>query len=310
METLRAAIIGSFIGDSFNLAPHWNYNVTKLERLYGRLTDIVDLPEDTYHTTRQAGEFTHYGDQAMWLLEYVSRNRSFDFERFALTWQENMLDFDGYRDGASKDTLDHFRSGRRQPSTSNDLAGISRMAGLLLGHNLKDEQALVDAARELTAMTHGDPQVIDAAEFFMRLLFRVQAGESISKAIKALSYRHFEALPAGEWIQKVRDLPEMTTPQAIVKLGQTCHVDHAFQSTIYVLLKHGHSFEEAMIENTMGGGDNAARGMIIGLILGAVHGEDAIPLRWRQGTKALPHMEELIEAALPVSRFGSEKFDF
>ena len=65
-----------------------------------------------------------------------------------------------------------------------------------------------------------------------------------------------------------------------------------------------------MIENTMGGGDNAARGMIIGLILGAVHGEDAIPLRWRQGTKALPHMEELIEAALPVSRFGSEKFDF
>ena len=243
METLRAAIIGSFIGDSFNLAPHWNYNVTKLERLYGRLTDIVDLPEDTYHTTRQAGEFTHYGDQAMWLLEYVSRNRSFDFERFALTWQENMLDFDGYRDGASKDTLDHFRSGRRQPSTSNDLAGISRMAGLLLGHNLKDEQALVDAARELTAMTHGDPQVIDAAEFFMRLLFRVQAGESISKAIKALSYRHFEALPAGEWIQKVRDLPEMTTPQAIVKLGQTCHVDHAFQSTIYVLLKHGHSFE-------------------------------------------------------------------
>jgi ADP-ribosylglycohydrolase len=43
-----------------------------------------------------------------------------------------------------------------------------------------------------------------------------------------------------------------------------------------------------MVENVMAGGDSAARGIILGGILGYVHGIDAIPQTWRDGLNALP----------------------
>ncbi len=311
MDNLDTCILASFIGDSFSLAPHWNYNASKLTRLYGRLTDFVDLPEDTYHSNRVSGDFTHYGDQTLWLLDHISRKRQFDIDSFRFQWEEAMRGYDGYFDGASQDTLSNLRDGmRRTPSTSNDLAGASRIAPLLLAENLKDEADLVWAAREQTRMTHGDDQVIDSAEFFMRVTVRVLAGEEVLPALRAVASRSFEALPAKEWSQKAESLLKTDTTNAIVKLGQTCHVDHAFPATLYLLKKYSHSLEEALIENAMAGGDSAARGMLLGMVLGASLGREAIPERWVQATKEASSIQEQIHSLLPVHRFGTLKFDF
>jgi len=311
MDNLKTSILASFIGDSFSLAPHWNYNASKLRRLYDRLTEFVDLPEDTYHTSRSSGDFTHYGDQMLWLLDHVARSGRFDVDSFRFQWEEAMRGYDGYFDGASQETLSNLRDGQRHtPSSSNDLAGASRIAPLLLAENLKDEADLVQAAREQTRMTHGDDQVIDSAEFFMRVAVRVLAGEDVLPTLRAVSSRSFDALPAKEWIRKADDLLETDTTNAIGKLGQTCHVDHAFPATVYLLKKYSTSLEEALIENAMAGGDSAARGMILGLILGAALGRKALPERWITATRQAGQIEEQIDSRLPVHRFGTQKFDF
>lgn len=311
MDHLKTSILASFIGDSFSLAPHWNYNPSKLARLYGRLVDFVPLPEDTYHKQREMGDFTHYGDQTLWLLQQISRNGHFDPDDFRLHWEEQIRGYDGYFDSASQDTLSNLRDGlRHAPSESNDLAGASRIAPLLLASNLKDESDLAEAARAQTRITHGDAQVVDAAEFFMRLTYRILAGEKLRPALRSIASRPFEALPAKQWVQEAEAQLEQEPVKAIGNLGQTCHVDHALRSTIYLLLAFPDSLEDALIENAMAGGDSAARGMLVGMVLGAALGPSALPERWITSTNAAESIQETIHQLSPVHRLGTRKFDF
>jgi ADP-ribosylglycohydrolase len=54
----------------------------------------------------------------------------------------------------------------------------------------------------------------------------------------------------------------------------------------------------ALIENVMAGGDSAARGMAVGMILGAHLGKEAIPDDWLRDMKSSNRIVELL-AAIP-----------
>ena len=49
---------------------------------------------------------------------------------------------------------------------------------------------------------------------------------------------------------------------------------------VHLIAKYQDELKEALIENVMAGGDSAARGMVVGMILGAFHGYDGIPDEW------------------------------
>ncbi|MDR2179277.1 MAG: ADP-ribosylglycohydrolase family protein [Synergistaceae bacterium] len=55
----------------------------------------------------------------------------------------------------------------------------------------------------------------------------------------------------------------------------------AFHNALYQLL-HAHSFEEALVDTVMRGGDTDTNAAICGALLGAVYGLEAIPARWRE----------------------------
>jgi ADP-ribosylglycohydrolase len=55
----------------------------------------------------------------------------------------------------------------------------------------------------------------------------------------------------------------------------------AFQNALYQLL-HAPSFEEALVDTVMRGGDTDTNAAICGALLGAVYGLDSIPIRWRE----------------------------
>ncbi len=59
------------------------------------------------------------------------------------------------------------------------------------------------------------------------------------------------------------------------------HVRVAFRLAFYHLL-HTKSFEEALVDTVMRGGDADTNGAIVGALMGASHGANAIPLRWEQ----------------------------
>ena len=63
---------------------------------------------------------------------------------------------------------------------------------------------------------------------------------------------------------------------------------------IHLIAKYPTDLEAALVENTMAGGDSAARGMMAGMVLGAHLGEDAIPGRWRKAMTAHDEISRLL----------------
>ena len=64
----RAALVA----DALSLGPHWVYDQEKLASAYPEGVKVFTDPLSAYHPNRKAGEFTHFGDQAV-LLEKIDR---------------------------------------------------------------------------------------------------------------------------------------------------------------------------------------------------------------------------------------------
>ena len=49
---------------------------------------------------------------------------------------------------------------------------------------------------------------------------------------------------------------------------------------VHLIAKYEDNLEEALIQSVMAGGDSAARGMLVGMVLGAHLGPGSIPGKW------------------------------
>ena len=255
----------SLVADALSLGPHWIYNATKIARLYPNGVHVFTDPQTAFHSKRKAGEFTHYGDQAWFLYQSVRRRDGFCPKGWRDDWTAAMEDYDGYRDGATKETL---ASRGRTASASNDLAGAGRI-GPLLDLDLPLAE-MVEAARRQTSLTHGDPSVADAAEFFVRAVFAVQEGMGFRDAFaRAAADGHYEALDPEVALETASSGdPEDATGTA-KDIGLTCHTPEAFPLTLFFALRPGKGLLETLSENALAGGDSSARGMLLALLFAA-----------------------------------------
>jgi ADP-ribosylglycohydrolase len=83
-----------------------------------------------------------------------------------------------------------------------------------------------------------------------------------------------------------------------------CYIEDSFPSVLYLAARYHQDFEAALIANTNVGGDNCHRGAVLGTLMGAWLGYEAIPLRWRQGLVAGPvagqEIEQFINTFVPA----------
>ncbi len=66
---VQAALVAAFAADALALPAHWIYDTGKLAKEFGRLNQFLKPAEGSYHFGKDKGEFTHYGDQMLVLLE-------------------------------------------------------------------------------------------------------------------------------------------------------------------------------------------------------------------------------------------------
>ncbi len=81
-------------------------------------------------------------------------------------------------------------------------------------------------------------------------------------------------------------------------LSPACYIDQSFPAVLYLAARYADDFEAAMVSNTNLGGDNCHRGAVLGALLGAALGFDAIPDRWIQGLASRDELAEEIETFL------------
>ena len=65
-----------------SLGAHWIYSQREIAEKFGHITGYA-TPATSYHPGKQAGDFTHYGDQTMVLLRSLAAHGRFDLADFA-----------------------------------------------------------------------------------------------------------------------------------------------------------------------------------------------------------------------------------
>lgn len=276
MQSL-SPLLGAFIGDALALGPHWIYDVQDIQAKLGHV-ERYRAPMATYHAGKSAGDFTHYGDQTLVLLRSIAALGHFDLAHFTTAWRAFWSDSRtlAYRDGATRAAM------AGQASNSHDIAGVGRMAPLLV-LEWENDGAFLAAVAAQTGLTHGSQEVLAAADFFARVTLSVSRGASITEALVSAPLAAQRSAASAE-----------TDAAALEAHGLACSVTVAFPSVCHLLLRYPEDPCAALIANANAGGDSAARGMILGMIYGARFADFPWPSEWLTEMKAYPEICELV----------------
>jgi len=293
----RDLVLASLVADSLALGAHWMYDTEKIRKKIGRVDRLLEPLPGSFHPTKEQGEFTHYGDQAFVLLESVAHLGDFDIEDFSSRWRALFSDYKGYVDQATKATLQNLGRGMKPleaGSSSSDLAGASRIAPLVCRY-AQDHDLLVRSARDQTRMTHNHPLVVEGAEFFATVCWKILQGETPVSAIQRLAAEKYQNSPLSGWVERGLQSREEDSVAVIGRFGQSCHADEAFSGVVHLIARYEKDLKEALIQSVMAGGDSAGRGMIVGMVLGAYLGSQSLPDEWISGLKREKEIRSLID---------------
>jgi ADP-ribosylglycohydrolase len=294
----NAIVMTSLAADALALGAHWIYNVRQIDQEIGRVESLRAPLPTSFHKNRTRGDLTHYGDQTIVLLKSLLEANGFSLEAFATAWRRFMETDDGYRDQATKDSLNHFAQGAspdNSGSSSSDLGGAARIAPLVYGYR-HDEDRLLNSVRQQTAMTHGNADVVESGVYFAKVVLSVRQGQDPLKAMEVVVQNDFDRPPFDRWVRDGLKSRTKDTREAIRQFGQACDVAAAFPGVVHIIAKYQHSPREGLIANVMAGGDSAARGLLAGMVFGAYAGMDAVRQEWVDDLQSRPVIERCLAA--------------
>jgi ADP-ribosylglycohydrolase len=238
----------------------------------------------------------------------------------------------GYLNGATRRTLDALRGApgargaarRALAADVNCLFGATHVAPLLaLREYAADEAALVRDAVATVYISHRNRDPVAAADFLARASFRLLGGAPLRAALEgaaAATGDAFISARLAEALAKAAEAADAASPLAAqgrftddaaitslarlwdvgknepIKVGKASPTEGALPAALYFSLRYEGSLEQALVANANCGGDSGARAMVIGLLLGAVHGDAAVPPRWAAAHAAHPRARELLAA--------------
>jgi len=300
-ERATTMVIASFAGDSLALGAHWIYDTQAIHRAFGRVDSLMKPQPNSYHPTKQEGEFTHYGDQTFVLLESLATRKKFDLSDFSSRWKKLFENYTGYVDEATRGTLAANASGKKTEdggSPSGDLAGASRLAPLVYTY-CNDLPGLEKSAIAQTRMTHNNSLTIDSAAFFAAVAFSVLGGAWPVDAMEKTARENFKDSPILNWVKAGIASADKESVPVIAEFGQTCNTMDAFPGVVHLIAKYQNDLHEALIQSVMAGGDSAARAMMVGMILGAYSGSGGLPEEWLSEMRKEKEIVELLGEIKP-----------
>ncbi|MEE4241305.1 MAG: ADP-ribosylglycohydrolase family protein [Desulfopila sp.] len=296
-DRYTAMVLASFAGDALALGVHWIYDTAQIERITGKITNYLDPQPNSYHSSKSKGDFTHYGDQTLVLLKSLGGREEFDLELFFSKWREFMLGTHGYLDRASKTTLANIKEGRspnHSGSFSTDLGGSARIAPLLFACR-NEYDTLLKFVLQQTAMTHNSAAALYGAEFLCHLTWEVLHGTEPREAVRKILSGGRADNDLDLKLRSACEHSQESTSALIRKYGQACSITDALPGVVHLVMKYQDNLREALQENVMAGGDSAARGLAVGMVLGAHLGIKAIPDSWIREMNNGPEIMALLK---------------
>ncbi|WP_024954188.1 ADP-ribosylglycohydrolase family protein [Sulfurospirillum arcachonense] len=274
-EKIKEIVTISLIADSYSLGAHWVYDEEQLKNL-----DIdwekLNAPQAMWHKGKSAGDFTHIGDQAYWLYQFLQDKETFYPLEYLTFWKEKMSDYEGYIDGATRETLENIDNGKLSGSNSDDFSVIGRMFSLLLVS--KTEEDFLKNVKKFIKLSHDNEKVIEVALFFAKLLLHVKDSKNIEMSMRTLS-EHFSEY-VKQSVKEGIDSKDKDSFTTIRNFGPACGIDEGFRGIIHLLVKYPDDLKELLMQNAKAGGDSSSRSMIASSILTAIKTQESLPKDW------------------------------
>jgi len=323
----RGTLNGLCIGDALAMPVHWYYNRHALINDYGRVTgyraprnphpDSI-LWRSTYVAPNPKGEILH--DQARYwgqrgihyhqflkagentlnvkicrlLIESINQTGTYDAGDFLARYIAFMTTPGNHRDTYVEEFHRNFFTNYAKglpPSkcgvAEKHIGGLIGMIPVVLFYCHRPEKAR-EAALAHLALTHPGLKMETAGCLIIDILLKVLNGRPLKAVILAEIEAQRNPL-LGHPFVKLLDEPD----ERVIgpRFSPACYVEDSVPAVVYLALKYHDGPENALIANTNLGGDNAARGAVLGALLGAANGIEKFPRRWIDGlVQPLPDM--------------------
>ena len=261
-DRLRGAIRGQFVGDAASLGAHWIYNLIEMKRAYPSGVQEFEAPlEGHYHYGKRPGEFTHYGDAALLMLQSVAELGRFDPVDFGKRFVEKFgsRSYKGYIDKATRGTLENKTAfeetnpGKpfdfQQGADDDQLATVSRLAPVVVAH-LRDED-LMSVVESATRVCQNNPRAVAYNQAHALILVELLQGRDVHSAMhRAEEIIAKDPVYGAEIRKKIRAAMAVTSKSATdatMEFGQSCPLISSFPSSVQCFVKHSDSFQETIL---------------------------------------------------------------
>jgi len=337
-ERAIGAIMGAFIGDALGLGPHWYYNLDELRKTHGDwIDDYTDPKPDRYHSGMKAGQISQSGIILQMLLQSLVNNGDYnetdfchrmDTELFPLLDGTPEVGPGGYTSQSIRETWE-LRVQKKLPwgevaGHTDNTEAAERTLALAVRYALIPQQLattittnsqLFQSDEIVIAMTVAYGAVLGLLiqgqplddQISGKLMDQVRSGELPFHAITvegseppgAGRFASPDALLTPSSIAHAAN-EQLIDPAWKVSLiyGMPCAVYHQFPAAYYLAARYNDDFESAVLHAINGGGQNMARAMLTGALVGAQVGIEGIPKRFFEG---LENADELLGLANTIA---------
>lgn len=334
-EQIEGAFFGALVADALCLGSHYEYDAGAIKKAYGGTireymgpgeqmggtTHGIGWGRRNYHPGQKKGDQTDYGEYSVLMLEYFAEHPGpVDMKKLLPMWKKRLdKNWGAWKCTQTKQALDKYSRGGATTGLGGHSNAMSLRSAAALGV-FSDEKALIKASKD-TMFTHANEQALGGGEFFMRVAWRI-----IHKGMKPREAIEASGKEMGAWFQEqvrkgISKFEEATDPSRPlgkeefvddlamtsmarlwdvgktepIKVGKASPTEGTMPSSIYIILKYQDDFDAAVKANAMVGGDNAARSVAVGMVLGAYHGVGAIPKALKDGLNAWPKCAKLLK---------------
>lgn len=291
----------------------------------GGTTHGVGWGRMNYHPGQKAGDQTDYGEYNILMLEHLANRKDktgpLDLNELIPHWQNrlNSKSWGCWKCSQTKQTLQQVAQG----TPYNSLGGGSNAMSVRSAafHAVYDKEEDVVKAARAAMFTHRHDEALGGGEFFARVTHKIiQDGLKPSEAIDAVA----AAMPkwykqkVKQGIDKFKEATDPTKPLSKeefvddlaatsmarlwdvgksepIKVGKASPTEGTLPTSVFLILKYEDDFVAAAKANAMIGGDNAARSVAVGMVMGAYHGVEAIPKDLRESLNHWKKSEKLLQ---------------
>lgn len=303
--------------------------------LMGGTTHGVGWGRMNYHPGQKAGDQTDYGEYNVLVLEHLAQRKDkkgpIDLKELIPHWKKRLEgNWGAWKCSQTKQTLQQVNQG----APHNRLGGGSNAMAVrhAAAHAVFDKEDDVAQAARKVMFTHQNSEALGGGEFFARVVHKIiyenmTPRKAFQAAAKSLGGWYVDKVKQG--IKKFEEAADPNSPLSKeefvddlaatsmarlwdvgksepIKVGKASPTEGTLPTSVYLVLRYENDFEAGVKANAMIGGDNASRSVAVGMVLGAIHGLEAIPENLKTTLNAWSKCEKMLNS-LPLLAEGKNE---